>query len=34
MIQHPAFPIEPWVVRETHLDLDRLPQLAIGVRLV
>jgi alpha,alpha-trehalose phosphorylase len=27
MIDHPAFPIEPWAVRETHLDLDRLPQL-------
>jgi alpha,alpha-trehalose phosphorylase len=27
MIQHPAFPIEPWAVRETHLDLERLPQL-------
>ena len=26
MIQHPAFPVEPWVVRETHLDLDRLAQ--------
>src|SRR5438270_1485533 len=27
MIDHPAFPIEPWAVRETHLDLDRLAQL-------
>ena len=26
MIQHPAFPIEPWSIRETHLDLDRLSQ--------
>ena len=26
MIQHPAFPVDPWVVRETHLDLDRLAQ--------
>ncbi len=26
MIQHPAFPIEPWAVRETHLDLDSLAQ--------
>ena len=26
MINHPAFPVEPWVVRETHLDLDRLAQ--------
>jgi alpha,alpha-trehalose phosphorylase len=25
-VQHPAFPVEPWVVRETHLDLDRLAQ--------
>src|SRR5436305_5500892 len=27
MIDHPAFPIEPWAVRESHLDLDRLAQL-------
>ena len=26
MIQHPAFPVEPWVVRETHLDLNALAQ--------
>jgi alpha,alpha-trehalose phosphorylase len=26
LIQHPAFPVEPWVIRETHLDLDRLAQ--------
>ena len=26
MIQHPAFAVEPWVVRETELDLDRLAQ--------
>ncbi len=26
MIQHPEFPVEPWVVRETGLDLDRLAQ--------
>ncbi len=26
MIQHPAFPVEPWAVRETHLDLVRLAQ--------
>ena len=26
MIQHPAFPVEPWVVRETELDLQRLAQ--------
>ena len=25
-IQHPAFPVEPWMVRETHLDLERLAQ--------
>jgi alpha,alpha-trehalose phosphorylase len=25
-IQHPAFPVEPWVVRETHLDVERLAQ--------
>ncbi|MGO9885118.1 MAG: glycoside hydrolase family 65 protein [Solirubrobacteraceae bacterium] len=24
MIDHPAFPVEPWTVRETELDLDRL----------
>lgn len=27
MIDHPAFPIEPWGIRETHLDLERLAQL-------
>ena len=26
MIQSPAFPVEPWSVRETELDLDRLAQ--------
>jgi alpha,alpha-trehalose phosphorylase len=26
VIQHPAFPVEPWAVRETELDLDRLAQ--------
>jgi alpha,alpha-trehalose phosphorylase len=26
VIQHPAFPVEPWAVRETTLDLDKLPQ--------
>ena len=26
MIRHPAFPVEPWVVRETSLDLDALAQ--------
>jgi alpha,alpha-trehalose phosphorylase len=26
MIRHAAFPVEPWAVRETHLDLDRLAQ--------
>jgi alpha,alpha-trehalose phosphorylase len=26
VIDHPAFPVEPWAVRETHLDLDRLAQ--------
>ncbi len=26
MITHPAFTIEPWAVRETHLDLDVLAQ--------
>ena len=26
MIQHPAFAIEPWSVRETGLDLERLAQ--------
>jgi alpha,alpha-trehalose phosphorylase len=24
VIDHPAFPVEPWTVRETELDLDRL----------
>ena len=26
MIEHPAFPVEPWAVRETELDLDKLAQ--------
>jgi trehalose/maltose hydrolase-like predicted phosphorylase len=26
MIAHPAFPAEPWSVRETRLDLDLLGQ--------
>ena len=26
MIQHPAFAVEPWAVRETALDLERLAQ--------
>ncbi len=26
MIQHPAFPVEPWAVREVELDLDTLAQ--------
>src|SRR6516165_1517025 len=26
MIDHPAFTIEPWTVRESHLDLDVLAQ--------
>ncbi len=26
MIQHPAFRVEPWAVRETELHLDTLPQ--------
>ena len=26
MIEHPAFPVEPWAVRETELDLDNLAQ--------
>ena len=26
MIQHPAFPVEPWSLRETELDLDVLAQ--------
>ena len=26
MITHPAFAVEPWCVRETHLDLDVLTQ--------
>jgi alpha,alpha-trehalose phosphorylase len=25
-LQHPAFPVEPWAVRETQLDLERLAQ--------
>jgi len=34
MIQHPGFPVEPWAVRETGIDLDVLAQsesvLALG----
>jgi alpha,alpha-trehalose phosphorylase len=26
LITHPAFTVEPWCVRESHLDLDVLPQ--------
>src|SRR5438105_10316895 len=26
MIKHPAFAVEPWAVRETELDLDKLAQ--------
>src|SRR3954451_13593654 len=26
MIQHPAFPVEPWALRETSLELERLAQ--------
>ncbi|MBV9048217.1 MAG: family 65 glycosyl hydrolase, partial [Solirubrobacterales bacterium] len=26
MIDHPAFPVEPWAVRENSLDLERLAQ--------
>ena len=26
MIQQSAFPVEPWAIRETELDLDRLAQ--------
>jgi alpha,alpha-trehalose phosphorylase len=26
MIRHPEFPVEPWTVRETSLDLERLAQ--------
>jgi alpha,alpha-trehalose phosphorylase len=26
VITHPAFPVEPWAVRETHLDFERLAQ--------
>ena len=26
MITHPAFTVEPWCVRESHLDLDVLAQ--------
>jgi alpha,alpha-trehalose phosphorylase len=26
MIQHPAFPVEPWALRETCFDLERLAQ--------
>ncbi len=25
-IEHPSFPVEPWAVRETELDLDKLAQ--------
>jgi alpha,alpha-trehalose phosphorylase len=25
-LQHPAFPVEPWAVRETRLDIERLAQ--------
>ena len=25
-IDHPAFPVEPWTIRETELDLDKLAQ--------
>jgi alpha,alpha-trehalose phosphorylase len=27
MIKHPAFEIEPWAIRETTIDLDRLAQI-------
>ncbi len=26
MIEHPSFPVEPWAIRETTLDLDKLAQ--------
>jgi alpha,alpha-trehalose phosphorylase len=26
LIEHPAFPVEPWAIRETELHLDRLAQ--------
>jgi alpha,alpha-trehalose phosphorylase len=26
LIRHPAFPVEPWALRETELDFDRLAQ--------
>ena len=26
MIEHPAYPVEPWAVRETELHLDKLAQ--------
>jgi trehalose/maltose hydrolase-like predicted phosphorylase len=26
MIQHPAFPVEPWALREVDLDLEMLAQ--------
>jgi alpha,alpha-trehalose phosphorylase len=26
VIEHPAYPVEPWTIRETHLDLDNLAQ--------
>jgi alpha,alpha-trehalose phosphorylase len=26
MIQHPAFPVEPWALREADLNLERLAQ--------
>ena len=32
VITHPAFTVEPWSVRETHLDLDVLAPERVGVR--
>jgi len=26
VIEHPAYPVEPWALRETELDLDKLAQ--------
>ncbi len=26
MIDHPAYPVEPWAIRETELDLSNLAQ--------
>jgi alpha,alpha-trehalose phosphorylase len=26
VIEHPAYPVEPWTIRETHLDLNNLAQ--------